>query len=565
MAEFNPDEFLEEKEDDQFDPDSFLSEDSQSKEVGAGEAALRGAEQGLTFGFGDEIAGGFEALGQAVGLKGLGASNFSEFERQEPLGLDKEALLKVYRSRRDEARQAIESAEQAQPAAFTAGAVGGGFAVPGGAALKGADLLNKLKSAAKLGAGAGAIASAGTAEELEDVPEDALTGAAAGAVLGPLAPAALKGAQRLGRVTKDSISALGESLVGDPKAAFMQGLKGTPLVGTKAQRALEDQITEFGEELAPDVKGTTKRLSKLKSGILDRASERGQKVDIQDQVDEIQKNIDAIPELDETAISEKKRLQSLMDRFKDMYAADELSPREADTLRSTLRDLSSVGDKSLQSSKARSTASQGVTSVRDAIREELPITENVDQRISAVNRMLETLGIRDTSNLDERQIVQKFSDLISRKEKEGLTGAKARRVANQVIDDLKIANPRLADKITPRLNELAEQSDLASQASRDVSLLTPLTTARNVASKGGNIVGYSLNQLTPEILKDLSIKANRIGGPVATNFAEEIARAASKDDRGRNAVLFGVMQNPSYRELMREMQDEDELNGQTGF
>jgi hypothetical protein len=103
-------------------------------EVGVGEALGRGALQGATFGFGDEIYGGVK--GAASYLSGGGFSD-------------------TYERERDAVRAANKKAAEAQPIAYIGGEVAGGVAstlVPGlGFAGRGAQSANAVKEVATVG------------------------------------------------------------------------------------------------------------------------------------------------------------------------------------------------------------------------------------------------------------------------------------------------------------------------------------------------------------------------------------------------------------------------------
>ena len=46
-------------------------------------------------------------------------------------------------------------------------------------------------------------------------------------------------------------------------------------------------------------------------------------------------------------------------------------------------------------------------------------------------------------------------------------------------------------------------------------------------------------------------------GGAAVNFATQLMKAATKDNRLRTAVLFGLYQQPAFRETLRKLEWED--------
>ena len=149
-------------------------EATQVAQPGRLEAFARGAKQGVTFGFGDELAGALDYV----------------------LSGGKEGS---YTKGRDEARAADKAAKEAHGGYFTAGEVGGGLAtaiVPGGGLVKGAG----FAANAARGAGAGILSGIGNSDatDVAEVAKDAalsgLAGGAVGGVVGGLAGKVVGGA-----------------------------------------------------------------------------------------------------------------------------------------------------------------------------------------------------------------------------------------------------------------------------------------------------------------------------------------------------------------------------------
>lgn len=114
--------------------------DTVKEDPGVLESAGRGALQGVSLGFGDEIYGGGKALFDA-----LNEGDLSDLEGR-------------YRSERDAVRKANAAAEEANPTAYTGGNIAGSVAtsfVPGLNIAKAATLGGRVALGAGLGAAAG--------------------------------------------------------------------------------------------------------------------------------------------------------------------------------------------------------------------------------------------------------------------------------------------------------------------------------------------------------------------------------------------------------------------------
>jgi len=141
------------------------------------EQALRGARQGLTFGFSDELSG----LG--AGAKAL---------------LSGEDAGAAYRQARDVERARLDKFSEESPGASTLSQIGGGLltgAAPARAATQAPTLLRALGKSALVGGGLGAVAGLGAGEgDFEQQAASTGKGALIGAAAGPVVTGLARGA-----------------------------------------------------------------------------------------------------------------------------------------------------------------------------------------------------------------------------------------------------------------------------------------------------------------------------------------------------------------------------------
>lgn len=205
------------------------------------ESFLRGAAQGATLGYADEMAGALEAAGDVL---------FGDAKTKD--------LLDQYRKRREESRVAYKAAQQDSPYWFGAGELGGGLAttaIPGMALAKGASLGQKLGTAAKLGGavGIGAGEADITKGDIGGAVEEAAMGATVGSVL-------QGGMSALGAVARqfDPRSAakkLANLIFNTPEEITEKYIKNPDLI--KGTEKIYDVGTEFAEEAVPSLKRLT--------------------------------------------------------------------------------------------------------------------------------------------------------------------------------------------------------------------------------------------------------------------------------------------------------------------
>lgn len=189
--------------------------------IGSG---LMGAAQGLTFGFGDEIAAGVQGL--------------------IPGGDDYETALR--KRRRD-----FANAQADNPNAYVAGDVGGSVAgalIPGGAAVRGAGLLSRVGRGAALGGAGGALRGAGDGTDAESRASGALRGGATGAALGGGLTGLGSGLRAGGDLTNRGL----DNVVG-AVSQTVDNLRASPLGRTLQPRGVSGRATRALAPMSDDL------------------------------------------------------------------------------------------------------------------------------------------------------------------------------------------------------------------------------------------------------------------------------------------------------------------------
>jgi peptidoglycan hydrolase-like protein with peptidoglycan-binding domain len=203
------------------------------------EAFARGAGEGATFGFSDEILGGLGAAKDVATTD----KTISDF-------------LDLYRQKRDVQEGERLEAEAAHPGTSVAGNLLGGIAVPGvgalGATAKG------VGGVMKAGAIGGALAGLGTSDadltkgEFLDAGKDVLSTAAAGALTGGV----IHGGINLGKKGLDAAGKL--DVVQNLVKSLNFGKKGVDLVTQEGREAIEKKLTDNTGEFVGDLEKARK-------------------------------------------------------------------------------------------------------------------------------------------------------------------------------------------------------------------------------------------------------------------------------------------------------------------
>ncbi len=188
---------------------------SQSPQTTTPQAFGRGAAQGATFNFYDELRGLMEAGGlnpnDPASLSALaqGAARYFSGDK---------GAANTYDATVARERGIDQAAQQQHPIASTAGSLGGALALPLGAALNGATLPARIGRGIAVGAGTGAAYGAGEGTTPEDRAAQALVGGGLGGLVGGLAaPVVETGAKIVGTALSKPISVIRSAI--NPEAA----------------------------------------------------------------------------------------------------------------------------------------------------------------------------------------------------------------------------------------------------------------------------------------------------------------------------------------------------------
>lgn len=518
------------------------------------EALLRGGAQGATLGFSDELSGaGSAALGA---LKGKSLDEIKD----------------IYKKSRDESRTANEAAESAHPALYTTGSIGGSL-LPAvlsgglGEAAEGASALSRLGSAAKTGAAIGAVNGLGDSNADLTSGSPSALGSAAGSALGGAA---------LGGITGGALSGvgsvLGEAGAGKLGTAYNMGTEGTDLLSKAGREAV-------GQEGYGTAAEYVKKLKKLRADtgadVTDLTSSDAP-IDAGATIDKLKGLVSQLSDDIPSQSQDKQTLQSLIDRY-EQVSPDEapVDPNELTStvkqmagLKSGLSELSSYGNNSLQSGFGNATAKTGAQTVGNALEDAVPTLEDANDTFSSVDKANRMLGVKPGSTDDAATL--KLGNLINSLKNNTKAGNSARFKFGNAIDNLG-DDSDLADQFQSDALDTAKRVETARQAGSEQfgaggivgalkggSLQAANAAGQAVGSIGQSMVGKSvggaakyLSNLGPDSLQTIAKAVSDHGGDVGQKLGNILNEAASRDETGRNALIFTLMQNPVYRQLLQ--------------
>lgn len=238
------------------------TQEPETAEITQKESFARGAAQGASLGFADELTGGAEAL-------------------WEKANGDPRAFGEMYKQFRDESRANFEAAQKANPGTYATGEIGAAIGtafIPGMAIAKGARLGQVALKSAAIGAGAGAGYS--EAEDMAGVAKDAAVGGAIGGGLGAashaVAPVVGRAIQKGGEKLKRGAERMASRALGAERGTIKKF--GQEQVQKAGRQALDEGVLSplaSADDMAAKNAAVKQRGGQMMGEVYDAIDEKG--------------------------------------------------------------------------------------------------------------------------------------------------------------------------------------------------------------------------------------------------------------------------------------------------
>lgn len=488
---FDPDAYLQKRnasgQGGGFDPDLYLrkrsegvpdpgptqqpaAEASAKREVSKLESFGRGAAQGATLGFADEIAGAFRTITDPYAARSRG----------------------TYAAARDSVRKADAEAKAANPGTYLAGEVGGGLAtsfVPGVGIAKGAGLGAMALKGGITGAAAGLGYS--EADTTGGLVRDTLVGGAGGAALttafGALGRKVVGGARgrddmRTIRTLTTGAKPTTKQVIGSKASEVADGLRAEGLGpkqlkdADKALGLLQSRKAEAGREIG----------SALKT--LDKAALGPQKAEVQGALQRLLQQYEGNPGEE----GKRKALQKLIKQIdKDWGDSRRVTFSQVHDFKKSLQAGAYAGSKALPENKQARFGKEIAGSVNDILRTR--ISEVAEQGRSVANTRLPLRSTPFSELADAGRIAEQFPTLNKRFGLlEQATKATQERANKAVLDNVAPVSPF---NIKQAAMKLVPGKAVARGADRGLAALQRAAEAGNTPAQ---LVEQALRMGIPE-------------------------------------------------------------------
>lgn len=462
------------------------------EEISQLESGLRGAGQGVSMGFGDEITGGVQALGDVA----FGDTKLSDIER-------------VYSEFRDIQRAKNKAAQEANPWTYGGSELGGGIAsafIPGLNIAKGATLART----AGIGALTGGASAIGLNEEslsdpanLKKLGYSVPTSAVLGGGLGAIA----HGIASLPKLTKES------STINDIYEAFRRGRKGENLTSTDSAKKASENIYKLGQDTVKEVKTAGGAASKqygealsqntldLKNPVRKELLDFEQKLknqllteklpgrikETQSMLDEVQgalktpkdallqQKVDLTKAL--TPELEAAQSQPILDKIKSLddqisSSVDNINPRTTQNLKEGFKEQSFLAknpDSSATNKALAKMSTDYAEKMADILKKNVPGLKEASGKLGASKKMEDLLNLsNEIFQSDALKNKARTAELFKRLEQEGIKGQAAADIINQLRSlSENTGSSKLVGMLGKNADEISKVYDLTRKTQQE--------------------------------------------------------------------------------------------------
>lgn len=505
--------------------------------ISMAESGLRGAAQGVSFGFADEIVGGAKSIVDDISQLFTGEANGPKPKYDENgILLNQDELLGSYQKHRDEYRQADERAREANPSTFLAGEVGGGIAsslLPGGALLnagKGA----KLGTVMAKGAAQGGLYGAGSSNA--DNAQDLLIDASMGTALGAGGSALLHGAGKaVGKVINNkNLSKLGNKITQvDDEAILRRINRPDEMVAAEADDFIYNISQRALDEIDDSQQAYGKAVGKATDDFLESSGSKSFKEIGDDLAGEVEKFLERNKVSDSgfSALQEgeSQKLEGLLQKLKsgDFNGEDLLKLREnIDNAQRVAKKYDQEGTGPFINflKQIRHKADVALDSASEAI-------DTANKDFAKFKRNKAMLGLNN-----ERTVESQVSNLYG---------------TNKVVRQ-KAAEEVLSPQTLESIKDVSANKAFNAQGPSGSKF-----GLRNMARAGAwlGTLGTSEIILSPSSWKH---GATQLGRLQKSKFGKVLSSAAEKgSDALRASHYILLQQSPEYRQLLEDMKGEE--------
>lgn len=541
---------------------------SSNDDISKLESGLRGAAEGASFGFAPAITGALDAI-PSVGGALTGQNSLQD-------------ILDTYNRSRAESKARNDAAAKANPLSYFGGSLVGGLApalLTGGAS-EAATGASALENGATMGLKYGALSGAGNAissgpKDLGDVAEGAIRGGATGAVMG------------------GALSRVAESLGAIPDAAEEMGneraLKSTGIMKgqLKALQKTDNKANMFqaAQGVAPEEQNTIQEVGGL---LLEKNPYQDSPVvtALSTPEDIMERTNDLIPKVGKeigntlTTLDQSFNNQELAPKFfnpTDAAAEIErqLMPQQvngqttpvaqpvANFVQKIIDTVKMYGDGPIPFAKAQE-LKNSITSLAKYNIDGSNTNQLLKEAGGIINAHIEAAADDVAQAVEKPELYEKYlqDKQLYKAAKITNDASTGKTAANMVNRDFGITDYMSGIAAAAHGAPGVAAAALANKGLRSYGnplLATAGKTISNVSNRLSN-VSRTITNIPKEQIAQFGEQLAQQSDPLSQKLGGVLSQVKDRDDIGRNALMFSIMQNPSYRELMNKYFGDDTQN-----
>lgn len=226
---------------------------------------------------------------------------------------------------------------------------------------------------------------------------------------------------------------------------------------------------------------------------------------------------------------------------------------ELTTLRRQLQPNTLVGEKSLATPESAGIITKLVKGIKEQLPQEVEQASGEYSKLKQLQDLFKQKDIYTTG--DEITASEKLTRMLSKFGSESPSDA-IKQLSLKEMSDLAKNQPKLYQQLTKEVPESAQKLALTQEITKGMKGQTgAFRGSLALASAGANLAGRGLNEATPDVVKNLATKGMQIWGDKGRPLAEKLMEMANKDQKARNALVFSLQQNPTYREMLRQLEE----------
>jgi hypothetical protein len=511
------------------------------------DTAVGSALQGATFGFGDELT----AAGAALTDIAVGDPKLNDYKD-------------LYNKYLQDERQQLKLEAEANPKTALGAGLAGGLMT---AMVPGAGMLNTVKGATAAGAATGLGMSEATS--LPEVAQDVGYGAAGGAILSKALPLAAQIPSAVGKTVKGAGSFVADlPLVRDVVDAAQGAFQGKTYSGADQVQKYQSQIRDTAQNTIDLLKELSLKKAGQKSKVIEEAVKEGKTLDIAPDVLETYKKLKGLGPSELSTKEARKAAKELEKLTQAEFEGSLATGKNVKELDKVAKNLQSVIDSNQTNTEARQYALDLLSKIKSKTQELSPDLKNANQEIADTMGLFERFTgkspkeyIPGMNVADNAAMLDRASRVLSRVDDEP---TKVNDLVEGILGQrgLKDYAPDVADYVKKSSTELARDLDLARKASGDVKfvgerLSTLSTKLGESAGKMGKFAKDSalatIKNVTPNFMENTALRASQQFGETGKKLSNILMSVAPKGEQQRTAVMFSLMQNPEYREILEQL------------